>query len=811
MLHPPPKRLPSPRQIRLDAGLHIHRLMSAPLPRPPATQPIRYVLRDGLVRGLIVGLISAGVVAALLAGGLFSSLRASLNDTYFLPRPATDRLAIIALDDASRAAYGRSVTAWPRDLYADAVTNLAAAGARVIGFDILFAEEDATGDSVLVAALEAARQSTTRTRILMPAVGITALPDDTQRDTLDQYLLNYTDVLRPQEIFRDAADYVGFVNVLPDSDNVIRQQLSRVHHARGLMDDVELGYAVAAYLAYLRVPASAASQVITVQDDLLNIGPSAVLPIDGNGIWRQNFFRAPDADAATPFPVIPFTAAVEGTFDPALIADRIVLIGMVNSTGAGDRYPVPFARDGRLVSGVEIHAHAIETLLQNLPVQTQSPPAALLTLVGVALVCSLGYAGLRWYGILMATALALIGWLVIGSLVFESQRVIIDLLFGIVAIVLPATIHLVLIGREEGRLRRRSELSLSVVEAIIEGSPGPIMVLDDALTVRRANTSFRQHIAPASAGEPFTTVLGRLRLDDAVCDEWLAGLRGEVPFTFDIQLAEKTFSVNGAAVTTPDGQRDRVLLISDVSTLADLNRLRTQMIRMASHDLKNPLNNVLGFTNLLQENADDDRLPPTVRQFLGYIESSANDMRRIIEGVLGLEKARSGRLNKQRLTLASVLADVMLRCQPQADEKKQRLIAHIDDDLPPVLGDSFQVTQAFFNLVENGIKYTPEAGSVTVRLFQQESVIVLEVADTGYGIPADAQSGIFKEFFRAVSGATSNIKGTGLGLSLVKTIIDLHGGRIRFVSTEGVGTTFTVELPIHDENIPVQQEAVYAG
>jgi len=440
-----------------------------------------------LRRGIAVGLAAALIVGASAALGLFASLRMHLNDTYFLPRPPSDRIVIVALDDASHAAFGRSVTGWPRTVYADAVAALSRAGARVIAFDVLFADAaDPAGDAALAAALATARREY-RTRLVMPVVGV--LPN---RTAAAPGLFAYSEVLRPLPAFTESVDYLGFVNVLPDSNNVIRHQLSRVRVDSGAdpaAGSTALGYSLAVYLAYQRVPAAALDQVVVPSADsaTLNVGPAVTLPVDVNGIWRQNFFRAPlPADtAAPPFPVLSFVDVVRGNFAAGQVADRVVLIGVMNSTGFGDRYPVPFARDGRLISGVEIHAHAVETLLQNQPLRTQPLPAAVLTYTAIALLISLIAAFARWYGVLLIVGGGLIGMLLATSAVFDQQRMIVDLLFGALAIVLPAVIHLILNGRDEARLRRHSELSLAVVEAILDGSPGAIIVLDQALIVRR--------------------------------------------------------------------------------------------------------------------------------------------------------------------------------------------------------------------------------------------------------------------------------------------------------------------------------------
>lgn len=752
--------------------------------------------RERIIRGILVGLTVSIVVLLIVGSDVFFSLRMQLNDTYFIPRPASDRIVIVALDDASLERFGRSLANWPRTIYATAVERLAQAGARVIAFDVLFAETDSEfRDTRLEQALESARGGEARTRLVMPAVGLT--PD---LENSGGGLLAYDTVLLPLARFRAVIDYVGIVNVLPDSDNVIRRQISRARVPLqdadpGETDDVLYGFSIATYLAYLRLPAAAASQVVTPEADTLNIGQTVSLPVDRNGIWRQNFFSPPSPDRPT-FDIISFASIIDDNFDRALIADRIVLIGVINSTGSGDRYPVPFARDGRLVSGVEIHAHAIETLLQNQPVETQPLPAAIVTFGLLSLGFSLIYSLVRWYVVIPLAALGLIAWLVLCSLLFESERLIIDLFPGALAVTLPAVGHVLWKARDERVLRRRSELSLAVVEAILDGTPGAVLVLDSACRVRRVNRAFTRHIsASALPGQPFEALVKTLPLTEEARSRLITALKGAQPFKLELKLGEKTYNAEGAPVDAPDGTRDWVILINDVSTLADLNRLRTQMLRMTSHDIRNPLNTILGFAELLTGEEVGEYDEVTKKEFLNYIISSAHDIKRILEGVLNLEKVRTETLTRESVSMGRIIEEVVDRLRASAESRRQTLTVTLSGGDLGVRGDPFQLHQAIFNLVENAIKYTREGGRIAVRAREEAGTIVIEVEDNGYGIPAEAQANIFKEFFRAVRGEAAGIRGTGLGLSLVKTIIDLHDGQISFTSIEGQGTTFTVRLP----------------
>jgi signal transduction histidine kinase len=134
-----------------------------------------------------------------------------------------------------------------------------------------------------------------------------------------------------------------------------------------------------------------------------------------------------------------------------------------------------------------------------------------------------------------------------------------------------------------------------------------------------------------------------------------------------------------------------------------------------------------------------------------------------------------------------------------ARAKQQQLELVKPQDLPSVVGDPIRWKQAISNLINNAVKYTPFGGSIVVRVLRsEEQRVLLEVQDTGYGIPAEAQAKLFQRFYRVRIAGAENIEGTGLGLSLVKAVVEQHGGRVAAESEQGKGSTFRIWLPVAD-------------
>ena len=154
------------------------------------------------------------------------------------------------------------------------------------------------------------------------------------------------------------------------------------------------------------------------------------------------------------------------------------------------------------------------------------------------------------------------------------------------------------------------------------------------------------------------------------------------------------------------------------------------------------------------------------------------------------------KLEAKPVAIADILGENVRRLQPLAREKGIEMTASLRDQAATVDGDASRLTQVFYNLIDNAIKYTPRGGRVHVELSKQGKTAVVRVADNGIGIPEEDQLHIFDRFYRVDKARSRETGGTGLGLSIVKQIVLLHDGNISVSSRENEGSTFTVELPL---------------
>ena len=226
-----------------------------------------------------------------------------------------------------------------------------------------------------------------------------------------------------------------------------------------------------------------------------------------------------------------------------------------------------------------------------------------------------------------------------------------------------------------------------------------------------------------------------------------------------------------------------------------LDKSRNQFVSNASHELKTPLSTmkILIETLVYQEPMDEGMC----REFLGDINKEIDRLNSVINDLLTLVSMDSGeaRVNMKSASLTDLLNETMRRLQPLARERGIEMNAAIAQGVS-VNCDSMKLTQVFYNLMDNAIKYTGRGGTVRIELVKRDKKAVVRVSDTGIGIPKEDQLHIFDRFYRVDKARSRETGGTGLGLSIVKQVVLMHGGDISVTSEEEKGSTFTVELPL---------------
>jgi signal transduction histidine kinase len=239
-----------------------------------------------------------------------------------------------------------------------------------------------------------------------------------------------------------------------------------------------------------------------------------------------------------------------------------------------------------------------------------------------------------------------------------------------------------------------------------------------------------------------------------------------------------------------------------------LEQIKTDMIRIASHDLRNPLAAILGYLEML--NWDIEKVDKVHQGYIANIEESARRMQKITSDILSLERIEETALHNTAkvFDLNNLLQQTYNEHRPSAQLKKHKYNLELPDIQVVVDADPIQLHEAIANLVGNAIKYTPQYGDVKLILDVVEKTVRVRVTDNGYGIPEDKQERLFQPFYRAKMQETETIEGTGLGLHLVKNIVERFSGTLVFKSIYKKGSTFGFDMPLSDKKLDASSDVV---
>lgn len=232
--------------------------------------------------------------------------------------------------------------------------------------------------------------------------------------------------------------------------------------------------------------------------------------------------------------------------------------------------------------------------------------------------------------------------------------------------------------------------------------------------------------------------------------------------------------------------------------LSELERLRAEFVGVASHELKTPINVILGYLELLQEGIYGE-LSAKHREILDTLSKQAHTLTRLVKRLLDISRfeASGGKVDVRRVDLQKLLTTLESSFSVLALQREISFSVNHSDDLPgSVMWDEDRINEVLGNLIANAFKFTPRRGKVAITVVPDGERVRITVKDSGAGISEEQLPHIFDKFFQADNQAQAATKGTGLGLAIAKEIVEAHGGRISVESRVGVGTTFVVELPV---------------
>jgi signal transduction histidine kinase len=239
-------------------------------------------------------------------------------------------------------------------------------------------------------------------------------------------------------------------------------------------------------------------------------------------------------------------------------------------------------------------------------------------------------------------------------------------------------------------------------------------------------------------------------------------------------------------------ERQTLLMLRDVTQPRMMDAVRRDFVANASHELKTPVASIQALAETLADAAAND--PGEVPRFAAQLEQEAVRLSRIVSDLLDLSRLEGEAATRSEVRLDRLVAEEVRRLKPRAEEAGLRIESHLTE---PVLvkGSARDLSLLARNLMDNAVQYTRADGAIEVSVRAEDAVAVLEVKDTGIGIPGREQARIFERFYRVDRARSRETGGTGLGLSIVKHVVENHDGTVRVDSELGLGSRFTVRLP----------------
>ncbi len=361
-----------------------------------------------------------------------------------------------------------------------------------------------------------------------------------------------------------------------------------------------------------------------------------------------------------------------------------------------------------------------------------------------------------------------------------------------------------------GGMLRANQVEASKSQSILESVADGVLVADPEgkvilfnATAERILQLSRDEVLGRPANDFLGFYGGRAKNLTAAIQRWSEDPSSYQPgdlLAEQIELEDKRIiSVLLTPVTSTDEFLGSVSIFRDITREVEVDRIKTEFVTTASHELLTPITPIKGYADLLLMGAAG-ALTPGQQQAVELIKSNADRLRSLVDDLLDISRIESGKIEMQfaPVPIHEVIAEVVTHLQERVStQKPMQIVNNIPDDLPRVSADRARLIQIITNLADNAFSYTEAGGTITLEAHLEDGGMVVSVRDTGIGLTPEDKARMFERFYRAENPLVMASAGTGLGLSIVQRLVDMHEGKL-WAESDGIGcgSTFYVQLKL---------------
>lgn len=346
-------------------------------------------------------------------------------------------------------------------------------------------------------------------------------------------------------------------------------------------------------------------------------------------------------------------------------------------------------------------------------------------------------------------------------------------------------------------------LEHAAAEAVVDGLPAPLYLVDCDLVVLRGNAAGAAMIDKDITGRDFSTGFRQPELIDAITGVIETGEGASMRLEFPVPV-ERAYLISIEPIAPTDCEKPRadvegkpaaLIMMLDITLILRTEQLRADFVANVSHELRTPLSSLIGFIETLRGPARDDL--EAQDRFLGIMQEQADRMYRLIADLLSLSRIEMEEHStpEEKVNLNDIIQKVIDGLTIKAMNRGMTVTMEMADEAVMVQGDEDQLTQVFQNLIDNALKYGEKQSEVQVTGRYSGDRVTISVRDHGVGIPREHLPRLTERFYRVDAARSRELGGTGLGLAIVKHIVNRHRGKLTVTSEPGEGSTFAISLP----------------